>query len=147
MIRKIFDHMVINRRKEIESIIFFYFLLSFIMSRIIVWGIENDNIPFIRYIYIRGVHIHHFAFGIFFLAIAGFIAIAWQKYLKKTAIIYGMGLGLTFDEFGIWLHLNEEYWLRTSYDAIIIITLFFINLIYLKTFWKKCGKCIKKIIP
>jgi hypothetical protein len=37
------------------------------------------------------------------------------------AILYGIGLGLTFDEFGMWLHLGGPYWQRASYDAVITV--------------------------
>src|SRR5207245_1997469 len=30
-------------------------------------------------------------------------------------------LALTFDEFGMWLHLGGPYWQRASFDAIIVI--------------------------
>jgi len=32
---------------------------------------------------------------------------------------------LTFDEFGMWLHLGGSYWQRASVDAIIIIAAVF----------------------
>ena len=35
--------------------------------------------------------------------------------------MYGVGLGLTFDEFGMWLHLDTTYWQRGSFDAVVII--------------------------
>jgi hypothetical protein len=38
-----------------------------------------------------------------------------------AAVIYGIGLGLTFDEFGMWLHLNGDYWQRASFDAVIVL--------------------------
>ena len=38
-----------------------------------------------------------------------------------AAILYGIGLGLTFDEFGMWLHLGGPYWQWVSYDAIVTI--------------------------
>jgi Kef-type K+ transport system membrane component KefB len=30
-------------------------------------------------------------------------------------------LALTFDEFGMWLHLGGSYWQRVSVDAVIIV--------------------------
>jgi len=36
-------------------------------------------------------------------------------------VTYGIGLGLTFDEFGLWLHLGGDYWQRASYDAVIVL--------------------------
>jgi hypothetical protein len=46
-----------------------------------------------------------------------------------------VGLGLTFDEFGMWLRLQDDYWSRLSYDAIIVISLFFINIVYFYSSW------------
>lgn len=148
MIIRFIQNMLLERRKEIPFIIFFFFLLSFILSRIVVISIETETIPFLRYIYIRGIHIHHFAFGIIFLTIAGFLALIHKDktHLQKTAAMYGIGLGLTFDEFGMWLHLETDYWLRPSYDAIIIIALILANTIYLKVFWKKIGKILQSLI-
>jgi hypothetical protein len=34
---------------------------------------------------------------------------------------FGVGLALTFDEFGMWLHLGGPYWQRASFDAVIVI--------------------------
>ena len=31
------------------------------------------------------------------------------------------GLALTFDEFGMWLHLGGSYWQRASYDAVVTL--------------------------
>ena len=33
-----------------------------------------------------------------------------------------IGLGLTFDEFGMWLHLGGLYWQRASFDAVTVIS-------------------------
>jgi len=34
-------------------------------------------------------------------------------------------MGLTFDEFGMWLHLGGSYWQRTSVDSVIVIAALF----------------------
>lgn len=41
--------------------------------------------------------------------------------LRWAAILYGIGLALTFDEFGLWLHLGGSYWQRASFDAVVVI--------------------------
>jgi hypothetical protein len=41
--------------------------------------------------------------------------------LRVAAFAYGIAMALTFDEFGMWLHLGGSYWQRASVDAIIII--------------------------
>lgn len=147
-IHKIF----LNKRKEIPFIIFFFFLITFIISRLIVRGIELNVFPkimniFFDYVYIKGFHVHHLNFGIIIMAVAGFLSflLPSTKHLYKLASLYGIGLGLTFDEFYIWFSLNDQYWNRLSYDAIIIISLIFLNIIYFKNFWKKLGKIIIKI--
>jgi hypothetical protein len=30
-------------------------------------------------------------------------------------------MALTFDEFGMWLHLGGSYWQRTSVDAVVVV--------------------------
>jgi hypothetical protein len=37
------------------------------------------------------------------------------------ALVYGAGMALTFDEFGMWLHLGGSYWQRASFDAVIVL--------------------------
>jgi hypothetical protein len=32
-----------------------------------------------------------------------------------------MAMALTFDEFGMWLHLGGSYWQRASVDAIVVV--------------------------
>src|SRR5208337_525220 len=41
---------------------------------------------------------------------------------EVTALIYGLAMGLTFDEFGMWLHLGGSYWQRASVDAVIVVS-------------------------
>lgn len=112
------------------------FLFTFIIVRIYVIlgtiGVIEDP-----HLYIRGYHIHHLNYGIFMLAIAGFLALIFQntRHRLKIGALYGVGLGLTFDEFGMWLKLENDYWMRTSYDAIIIIGLLFASVVYFPSFW------------
>jgi len=112
------------------------FLFTFIIVRIyVILGtigiIDDPNL------YIKGYHIHHLNYGIFILAVAGFLALVFQntKNRLRLGVLYGIGLGLTFDEFGMWLKLENDYWMRTSYDAIIIISLAFASIVYFPSFW------------
>jgi hypothetical protein len=36
-----------------------------------------------------------------------------------------VAMGLTFDEFGMWLHLGGSYWQRASVDAVIVVAALF----------------------
>ena len=72
-----------------------------------------------------GLHIHHYVYGIFLLAVAGYLAL-WFKSPRVTpwlALMYGVGVGLTFDEFGMWLNpgLTRGARWNTSGLTIVII--------------------------
>ena len=76
-----------------------------------------------------GLHIHHLVFGIVLMMIAGFAAYAADPespWLEILAAGFGVGVGLTLDEFALWLHLEDVYWAeegRQSVDAIIFATI------------------------
>lgn len=100
------------------------FLFTFAASRILVYLIMSRRLPdlFVR---VGGTHIHHLNFGIFLLAgVGGYLLFrrSPQPPRPLVADLYGVGLALTFDEFGMWLHLNDQYWQRASFDAIVVIT-------------------------
>jgi hypothetical protein len=51
--------------------------------------------------------------------------------LKVCAVTYGIGLALTFDEFGMWVRLDgSTYWQRASMDAVGVLTAVFGLLAY-----------------
>jgi hypothetical protein len=75
------------------------------------------------------LHIHHLVFGIVLLLLAGFLEFALrpgEPWLDVFAIAFGIGAGLTLDEFALWLHLEDVYWSeegRSSVDAVVIAAL------------------------
>lgn len=75
------------------------------------------------YLHVHGTHIHHLNYGIFLLAgVGAYLLLHPGPPVPAAALVYGVGLALTFDEFGMWLHLGGDYWQRTSYDAVIVLT-------------------------
>jgi hypothetical protein len=103
--------------------VLFPFALTFIVSRVLVYLIMAREIPDL-YLHLGGTHVHHLNFGIFLLAGAGaylLFAPSSAETPKYVAIIYGIGLALTFDEFGMWLHLGGSYWQQASFDAIVVL--------------------------
>jgi hypothetical protein len=99
------------------------FLLTFMFMRIAVFLIMSRAIPDL-YVHVGGTHVHHLNFGIFLLSVVGgylLFAHPSGRRLQVTAILYGVGMGLTFDEFGMWIHLGGSYWQRASWDAITVI--------------------------
>jgi hypothetical protein len=77
-----------------------------------------------------GLHIHHLVWGIGLVLVSGFLALATdlrEPWWHITAIGFGVGAGLTLDEFALWLRLEDVYWSqegRASVDAVIIATVF-----------------------
>lgn len=76
-----------------------------------------------------GLHVHHLVFGIVLILLAGFLNFALQPdgaWLSVLAIAFGIGAGLTLDEYALWLYLDDVYWAeegRRSVDAVIVATI------------------------
>jgi hypothetical protein len=73
-----------------------------------------------------GVHIHHLVFGICAMIAAGAIGFAADgnnPWFDIAAALFGVGVGLTIDEFALWVYLDDVYWSeqgRKSVDATVI---------------------------
>lgn len=122
--------------KEIPFIILISFLLTFLVSRMVVFSEPTSNL----YLKVRGVHVHHLAYGICLLSLVGFLSLVLDRTEKirlQLSVWYGIALGLAFDEFAMWIQLEDVYRDRSTYDAIIVITLLMLNVIYFGDFWKK----------
>lgn len=76
---------------------------------------------------IAGNHIHHQVFGILIIIGTGivlFSEVPTGAGLDAAAAVFGIGVGLTVDEFALWLHLEDVYWAhqgRKSVDAIFCL--------------------------
>src|SRR5215472_19046129 len=96
----------------------FAFIVTFILARTLVVLIMSRQIPNF-YLFLRGTHVHHLNYGIFLLAgVSTYLLFAQPspRALRITALLYGVAMALTFDEFGMWLHLGGSYWQRASVD-------------------------------
>ena len=103
--------------------VLFAFLVTFVTSRILVFLIMSGRIPNL-FLFLQGTHVHHLNYGIFLLSIvAGYSIFARPdgRPAEVTALLYGLALALTFDEFGMWLHLGGSYWQRASVDAVMVV--------------------------
>ncbi len=101
----------------------FAFVLTFIAARAVVFLIMSHSIPNL-YFFLRGTHVHHLNYGIFFLAgIGGYLLLRRPtgREADWAAYAYGLAMALTFDEFGMWLHLGGSYWQRASVDAVVVV--------------------------
>lgn len=99
------------------------FVFTFIISRSLVLLMRMELLPDF-YIHLGETHVHHLNYGIFLLTgVGGYLLFARPEGhgLTAASMLYGIGLGLTFDEFGMWLHLDDIYWQRASFDAVVVI--------------------------
>jgi hypothetical protein len=113
----------------------FGFILTFIAARAFVIMIMARKIPNF-YFFLQGTHVHHLNYGIFLLAVIGGFAVFRRpvgRSAEITALIYGIAMALTFDEFGMWLHLGGSYWQRASVDAVIIVAAVLVLCAYMRS--------------
>ncbi len=112
---------------------FFAVLTTFLVTRMITRYLrrrarqgEAGSGP-LRDVTVGGVHVHHQVFGILIMLGAGLGLIAVTPggvALNVVAALFGVGVSLTFDEFALWLHLDDVYWSqqgRKSIDAIFCV--------------------------
>ncbi len=108
-------------------IVFTAFLLTFIAARLLVILIMGRMIPDL-FLHMGQTHVHHLNYGIFLLCTVAGIMLFFHVTERERlwcAVAYGFSLALTFDEFGMWLHLGGGYWQRASFDAVIVIASLF----------------------
>ena len=77
-----------------------------------------------------GLHLHHLVWGIALMLVGGFLGFAMQPaapWYQIAALAFGIGGGLTADEFALWVRLEDVYWAkegRASLDAVILVSAF-----------------------
>jgi hypothetical protein len=109
--------------RHLARVVFTTFLLTFITSRVLVILIMARRVPDF-FFHLGGTHVHHLNYGIFILSALGAILLFVPLNARQRiwcAVAYGFGMALTFDEFGMWLHLGGGYWQRGSFDAVIVL--------------------------
>lgn len=104
-------------------------LVTFVVTRLVTRRIRSRAEPggVFNNVTVGGVHIHHQVFGILLMLGSGLglIAVGPEGVaLHVVAALFGAGVSLTFDEFALWLHLEDVYWTsdgRKSVDAMFCV--------------------------
>ncbi|MEZ5121673.1 MAG: hypothetical protein R2736_08865 [Solirubrobacterales bacterium] len=106
------------------------FLASFLFIRMSTRLMRSPRVPWWPgSVKSGGLHIHHLVFGIVLMICAGFVSFAvapGSPWMEILAALFGVGVGLTVDEFALWLYLDDVYWTeegRSSVDVGIICAL------------------------
>jgi hypothetical protein len=108
---------------------FLAILITFLITRIVTRLIRSGSgagagLGNVR---IAGNHVHHQVFGILIIIGTGIVLVSEGPRgaaLDAAAAVFGVGVGLTVDEFALWLHLEDVYWTdqgRKSVDAIFCV--------------------------
>ena len=122
-----YDADILDAGKELHFLVLVAFALSFgfirtsahmIKAQVSWWpgNVETKG----------GTHVHHLVWGILLLLSMGYLGItvdAGSPWMEFIAIAFGIGMGLTLDEFALWLNLEDVYWTekgRQSIDAVIV---------------------------
>jgi hypothetical protein len=117
---------IVDTGREPHFLFFVAFLLTFAFIRTSTHMIRAQVKWWPGNVQVEGTHIHHLVWGILLLLICGYIAVSidpqspWREII---AVLFGIGTGLTLDEFALWLNLKDVYWSkqgRASVDAVVI---------------------------
>jgi hypothetical protein len=121
-----FDEHIVDTHKLPAFIYLIFFLGTFAFIRTSAHMIRAQVSWWPGNVEVGGTHIHHLVWGILLLMIAGWIGIVVAPEPPGREIVaaaFGIGTGLTLDEFALWLELKDVYWSadgRKSIDAVIV---------------------------
>jgi hypothetical protein len=105
-------------------------IFTFLVVRVITFGIRSGARWAPKNITPGGLHIHHVVPGLILLLLAGFVGVGLHPAAPAdeiVAVLFGIGAALVLDEFALVLHLHDVYWSeegRGSVDAMILAVLF-----------------------
>lgn len=139
---------ILRRNKKTPFIIAISFIVSFLIARgTVLFGPE-----WLR-LYINQYHIHHFYYGFALVAISNWIALTTNRehMFNFSAVLFGAGLGLVIDEFGLLLTCTTppmgcDYYARQSYDAFTILVGVFFAVIYSKPIFSMCKHVARRAL-
>lgn len=124
-------HFLDLKEQRAGFVLLMAFLLSFLFIRTSARLMRSPKVPWWpgSVTTESGLHLHHLVWGIVLVLLTGFLGYAtrpaspWNEIL---AALFGIGAGLTLDEFALWVYLRDVYWTeegRASFDAVVIAAL------------------------
>src|SRR6478736_5626216 len=122
----IYQRWIVDTGKQPELFLVLSFLASFGFIRTSAHMIRAQVRWWPGNVSVGGTHVHHLVWGILLILATGYVAIAiapGSPGREILAILFGIGTGLTLDEFALWLNLDDVYWSqkgRSSIDAVIV---------------------------
>src|SRR5262245_9821719 len=106
-----------------QSKFFTVLLAAAFVSTVVGARIFSWILPRVHWEPVPGMHIHHYVYGIFILTAAGYLALIFkgERSTLWIALLYGLGVGLTFDEFGMWLNPPFVRGVRWNMSGVTIV--------------------------
>ena len=119
---------LVDHGRQYLFLLFVGFIASFAFIRLSARLMRSPRVPWWPGSVVSegGLHLHHLVWGIAAMMGAGVVSFAlidtgW--WYDVCAVVFGIGMGLTIDEFALWIHLDDVYWSRegrSSIDASVI---------------------------
>lgn len=109
-IRRHYSKLDVSRQVAFRALV--AFIIAFAFLRTLTYVIHYHLLPIHNLVTKSGLHIHHLFWGILLLMVVGFAALATRdpKWHLRIAVLFGIALALTLDEFAMWLRLADVYW-------------------------------------
>jgi hypothetical protein len=125
------QHFLDDRGQRAGFILLGSFLASFLFIRTSARLIRNPKVTWWPGSVTTkgGLHLHHLVWGIVLILLSGFLNFVLRPgspWREIFAAGFGVGAGLTLDEFALWIHLEDVYWSkegRASIDAVVVAAL------------------------
>jgi hypothetical protein len=107
------------------------FLLSFLFIRTSARLMRSPKVPWWPGSVTTGggLHLHHLVWGIILVLLCGFLAFVLPRSSPRTEILaalFGVGAGLTMDEFALWIHLRDVYWTEEGRLSVMAAVIAFV---------------------
>lgn len=125
-IGSLYDRAIVDTGRQPEFLFFVAFLVTFGFIRTSAHLIRAQVSWWPGNVEVGGTHIHHLVWGILLLLIVGYVGVVIappSPWHEIVTVLFGVGTGLTLDEFALWLNLEDVYWSqqgRRSVDAVIV---------------------------
>lgn len=128
IVAEFWNDQILAEEKQGLFLVLVGFILSFGFIRMSTRLMRSPRVPWWpgSVVSESGVHVHHLVFGIVTMMAAGavgFAVLGESPYAEICAFLFGVGAGLTIDEFALWVYLEDVYWSeqgRVSIDATVI---------------------------
>jgi hypothetical protein len=121
-----FQREIVDTGRLAAFLFFVALLATFGFIRTSTWMIKNQVSWWPGNVTVGGTHVHHLVWGICAMMIFGYIGVVHQPdspWREIVTVFFAIGMGLTLDEFALWVDLKDVYWEkegRKSVDAMII---------------------------